>query len=214
MHKKQDDAICCPVETTLAYMGDKWNLLIVHHLLTGTKRFGELKESLGINPKTLTKHLRIMEENGIVYRTAYLEIPPRVEYTLTDLGYSLQPILDAIASTYSPIEIALAYMGNRWNLLIVHHLLTGAKRFGELKESLDVNPKTLTNHLRIMEQNGIVHRTAYLETPPRVEYSLTDLGHSLQPIIGVVEQWGEEKARIIVNEYSFSTKTTHKLRDI
>jgi len=197
MYKGKDvETPACPVETSVTYIGDRLSVLIVRDLLTGTKRFGELQESLNANSKTLTKRLRIMEQNGIVHRKAYLEIPPRVEYTLTDLGYSLQMILDTIDSTYSHIETALAYMGNKWDVLIVHHLLTGTKRFGDLKKLLDVNPKTLTNHLRIMEQNGLVHRKAYHETPPRVEYSLTDLGYSLQPIIDVVEQWGEERGKI------------------
>ena len=87
----------CPVETALTLMGDRWKILIVRDLLTGTKRFGELRKSLtGISQKVLTQHLRIMEENGIVHREVFAEVPPRVEYTLTDLGLSLKPIHDAM----------------------------------------------------------------------------------------------------------------------
>lgn len=87
----------CLVETALAFMGDKWKILIVRDLLTGTKRFGELKKSLtGISQKVLTQHLRIMEGNGLVNRKVYAEVPPRVEYSLTELGYSLNPILEAM----------------------------------------------------------------------------------------------------------------------
>ena len=87
----------CPVETTLLLMGDKWKTLIVRDLLTGTKRFGELKKSLvGISQKVLTGHLRHMEENGLVNRKVYAEVPPRVEYSLTESGESLKPILDAM----------------------------------------------------------------------------------------------------------------------
>lgn len=87
----------CPVETALTLVGDKWKTLIVRDLLTGTKRFGELKKSLtGISQKVLTQHLRIMEENGLVNRKVYAEVPPRVEYSLTELGYSLKPIHDAM----------------------------------------------------------------------------------------------------------------------
>lgn len=87
----------CPVETTLTLCGDKWKLLIVRDLLTGTKRFGELKKSLtGISQKVLTQHLRIMEERGILNRKVYAEVPPRVEYSLTDLGRSLKLIHDAM----------------------------------------------------------------------------------------------------------------------
>lgn len=87
----------CPVETTLTLIGDKWKVLILRDLLSGTKRFGELKRSLsGVSQKVLTAQLRAMEEDGLVKRTVYAEVPPRVEYTLTDLGGSLRPILDAM----------------------------------------------------------------------------------------------------------------------
>lgn len=87
----------CPVETTLALIGDKWKVLILRDLLTGTKRFGELKKSIGnVSQKVLTAQLRAMEGNGLLTRTVYAEVPPRVEYTLTDLGESLKPILDAM----------------------------------------------------------------------------------------------------------------------
>ena len=76
---------------------DKWKVLILRDLLPGTKRFGELKKSIGhVSQKVLTAQLREMEENGLLTRTVYAEVPPRVEYTLTDLGYSLKPILDAL----------------------------------------------------------------------------------------------------------------------
>jgi DNA-binding HxlR family transcriptional regulator len=94
---KQYDLPACPVEITLILMGDKWKVLIVRELLTGTKRFGELKKALdGISQKVLTQHLRIMETHGLVRREAFAEIPPRVEYSLTDLGRSLKPIHDAM----------------------------------------------------------------------------------------------------------------------
>lgn len=87
----------CPVETTLTLIGDKWKVLILRDLLTGTKRFGELRKSVGgISQKVLTAQLRSMEDDGIVVRTVYPEVPPRVEYSLTDLGQSLKPILDAM----------------------------------------------------------------------------------------------------------------------
>ena len=87
----------CPVETTLTLIGDKLKVLILRDLLTGTKRFGELKKSIGnVSQKVLTAQLRAMEENGLLTRTVYAEVPPRVEYTLTDLGKSLKPILDAM----------------------------------------------------------------------------------------------------------------------
>lgn len=89
----------CPVETTLMLIGDKWKVLILRDLLPGKKRFGELKKSLGtVSQKVLTAQLRAMEENGLLMRTVYPEVPPRVEYALTELGKSLKPILDAMQS--------------------------------------------------------------------------------------------------------------------
>lgn len=87
----------CPVETTLTLIGDKWKVLILRDLLPGTKRFGELKKSIGsVSQKVLTAQLRNMEEMGLVTRKVYAEVPPRVEYSLTALGQSLKPILDAM----------------------------------------------------------------------------------------------------------------------
>lgn len=87
----------CPVETTLLLIGEKWKVLILRDLIDGTKRFGELKKSLGsISQKVLTQQLRAMEEDGLVIRKAYAEIPPRVEYSLTEMGLSLKPILDSM----------------------------------------------------------------------------------------------------------------------
>ena len=87
----------CPVETTLTLIGDKWKVLILRDLLPGTKRFGELKKSIGsVSQKVLTAQLRDMEENGLINRKVDAEVPPRVEYSLTDLGKSLEPILDAM----------------------------------------------------------------------------------------------------------------------
>jgi DNA-binding HxlR family transcriptional regulator len=87
----------CPVETALMMMGDRWKVLIVRELLTGTKLFGPLRKGLtGISQKVLTAHLRIMEENGLVNRKVYADVPPRVEYSLTELGKSLKPIHDAM----------------------------------------------------------------------------------------------------------------------
>lgn len=89
----------CPVETTLTLIGDKWKVLILRDLMPGTKRFGELKKSVGnVSQKVLTAQLRAMEKNGLVNRKVYAEVPPRVEYSLTELGKSLKPILDSLWS--------------------------------------------------------------------------------------------------------------------
>ena len=87
----------CPVETTLTLISSKWKVLIVRDLLGGTKRFGELQRSVGnVSQKVLTAQLREMEEDGLVDRKVYPEVPPRVEYSLTELGRSLEPVLSAM----------------------------------------------------------------------------------------------------------------------
>ena len=87
----------CPVETTLTLISDKWKVLILRDLMTGTKRFGELKKSIGhVSQKVLTTQLRQMEASGLLSRKVYAEVPPRVEYTLTELGCSLKPVMDAM----------------------------------------------------------------------------------------------------------------------
>lgn len=96
----------CPVETTLTLISDKWKVLILRDLLPGTKRLGELKKSIGsVSQKVLTAQLRQMEDSGLLLRTVYPEVPPRVEYTLTELGYSLKPVLDALQSWGGGVSI-------------------------------------------------------------------------------------------------------------
>lgn len=88
----------CPVATTVALIGSKWKLLIMRNLQMRTWRFNELKKDLeGISQKVLSDSLRSMEKDGIVVRTVYAEVPPRVEYSLSDLGKSMYPIIDAMA---------------------------------------------------------------------------------------------------------------------
>ena len=88
----------CPVETTLLIIGDKWKVLILRDLMAGTKRFGELKKSIGsVSQKVLTAQLRDMEAKGLLTRKVYAEVPPQVEYTLTETGRSLKPVLDAMS---------------------------------------------------------------------------------------------------------------------
>lgn len=87
----------CPAETAIAMLGSKWKLLILRELFKGMRRFGELARSVpGISQKMLTQQLRQMEEDGLVSRKIYPEVPPRVEYSLTEIGVSLKPVLDAM----------------------------------------------------------------------------------------------------------------------
>lgn len=93
----KEEMPACPVATTVALIGSKWKLLIIRNLLARPWRFNELKKNLeGISQKVLTDSLRSMEADGIITRTVYPEVPPRVEYALTELGKSLKPILDSM----------------------------------------------------------------------------------------------------------------------
>jgi DNA-binding HxlR family transcriptional regulator len=94
---RKDGLPACPVETTLSLIGDKWKVLILRDLMTGRKRFSELNRSIGsISQKVLTAQLRSMENDGLLGRRAYAEVPPRVEYSLTELGKSLAPVLESM----------------------------------------------------------------------------------------------------------------------
>ena len=91
------------------------------------------------------------------------------------------------------VELMLTLISDRWKVLIIRDLLTGVKRFGELKKSVSgISQKVLTAHLREMESDGLVSRVVYAQVPPRVEYSLTETGYSLQPVLSAMEKWGRE----------------------
>ncbi|MEP7055828.1 MAG: helix-turn-helix domain-containing protein [Actinomycetota bacterium] len=88
----------CPVARAMQILDGKWTVLVVRDLLQGTRRFSELRTSLqGVSPKTLTDRLRVLEAHGLVRRTVFAEVPPRVEYQLTDRGRGLEPVLDALS---------------------------------------------------------------------------------------------------------------------
>ena len=95
--KTKDELPACPVATTVSLIGSKWKILIMRNLLVRSWRFNELKKDLdGISQKVLTDSLRSMEDDGIVTRTVYAEVPPRVEYALSPLGEYMRPIMDAM----------------------------------------------------------------------------------------------------------------------
>lgn len=98
----------CPIARTAELLGDRWTLLIVRDLMSGSKRFGQLQESLGhVSPKTLSHRLKVLEQADILTRMAFSEIPPRVEYTLTEKGEALSGIIQAMAAfgeRYLPLD--------------------------------------------------------------------------------------------------------------
>lgn len=95
--KNDKKSVGCPVETTIAAIGGRWKVLVIHHLLEGKQRFGELTRLLGgISARTLTRQLRELEDCGIIDRHVHQQIPPKVEYSLTPLGRELEPVLYAM----------------------------------------------------------------------------------------------------------------------
>ena len=102
MDRPADLALCddgtCPVTRAVDVLDGKWTILVVRDLLGGTKRFSDLRRSLaGVSPKTLTDRLRALERHGLVNRRIYAEVPPRVEYSLTEAGKTLEPVLVALS---------------------------------------------------------------------------------------------------------------------
>jgi DNA-binding HxlR family transcriptional regulator len=105
--KNGHKSVSCPVETTIAAIGGRWKVLVIHHLLKGTRRFGELTRRLGgISARTLTRQLRELEASGVIDRHVEQVIPPKVEYSLTRLGRELEPVLQAMHEWGEKLERA------------------------------------------------------------------------------------------------------------
>ncbi|SES13106.1 transcriptional regulator, HxlR family [Gracilibacillus ureilyticus] len=198
-------------EWTLSLIEGKWKIAILCNLgIKGTKRFGELKRLIpNITQQMLTNQLRELEKNGIVHREVFRVAPPRVEYSLSEQGQSLIPILDMLKNwgkkyleasqlesqdLYYEKRMALSVIEGKWKLIILCHLeRKGTKRYGELKKLIpNITQKMLTNQLRELEYDGMVHREVYPEVPPKVEYSLTEQGQQLLPILHKLEDWGRD----------------------
>ena len=117
MEIKKPDLPTCPVETTLFFLSTKWSALVLRDLMDGPRRFNELQRSIGhISQKVLTSNLRQMEKHGLLTRTGYAEVPPRVEYELTELGASLKPVLDTLrwwGEIYSASASGTSLTGHR-----------------------------------------------------------------------------------------------------
>ncbi|MDE7271344.1 MAG: helix-turn-helix transcriptional regulator [Acetatifactor sp.] len=110
----KEEMQACPVATTVELIGSKWKLLIIRNLLVRPWRFNELKKDLtGISQKVLTDNLRSLESDGIITRTVYPEVPPRVEYALSELGETLKPILDSMAEWGQNYFTSLSYIDRK-----------------------------------------------------------------------------------------------------
>lgn len=120
-------------ETTIKMLGDRWKVQIIECLMDGTKRFGELKKELGdITQKVLTSNLRMLEENGILIRHVYAQIPPRVDYTLTGIGYNLKPVIDSMVAWAEEYRETLL---NNLNETIEQSKSSLENKFNHLKEN-------------------------------------------------------------------------------
>lgn len=120
-------------ETTIKMLGDRWKVQIIECLMDGTKRFGELRKELGdITQKVLTANLRMLEENGILIRHVYAQIPPRVDYTLTNIGYNLKPVIDSMVAWAEEYRETLL---SNINDTIEQSKSTLENKFNKLKEN-------------------------------------------------------------------------------
>ena len=182
-------------------VGGKWKFWIWYHLLSGPKRFGELQRLLPqASRQMLTIQLRELEQMGFMHRQIYLQKSPKVEYSLTELGWSLEPVIRQMHawSKWYGEQLGVAYdewlvsLGGRWKFWIWYHLFSGPKRFGELQQLLPrATRQTLFTQLRELEQMGILHRQASAQVPRKVEYSLTELGQKSEPMLRQMYVWGK-----------------------
>lgn len=118
-------------------------------------------------------------------------------------GYSLYS--DCPSFYGCPVEATLDVIGGKWKGIILYHLISGKKRFNEFRRLMpDITQRMLTLQLRELENDGIVHREIYKEIPPKVEYSLTDFGYTLKPIIMLMRDWGESYNQEIANRRNMS----------
>lgn len=217
------DTKFCEAMTTLDVIVGKWKPIILHHLIQkGTQRFSDFQKLIpDINKRMLSMKLDELEEQGLVERAVYAEVPPRVEYSITEYGRTLEPILQDMhdwgdshlvflaennISSYLPDPYtescralaAIDTIVGKWKPVILRYLLRqGTKRFGELQKLIpNVSKRMLTLHLRELEEMRVIGRTVYEVVPPKVEYFITDYGRTLEPILEKMHTWGEKHEQI------------------
>ena len=173
-------------------VGGKWKFWILYHLLSGTKRFGEVQRLLPeVSRQMLTIQLRELEQMGLLRRRIYVQMPPKVEYSLTELGWSLEPLLRQMETwgkwygeQIGPQYDWLVSLGGRWKFWIWYQLLGGPKRFSEVQRLLpQASRQMLTIQLRELEQMGVLHRQTSVQGSPKGEYDLTELGGLSETIL-------------------------------
>jgi DNA-binding HxlR family transcriptional regulator len=195
---RQKKTTMCPAG--MVGVGGKWKFWILYHLLSGTKRFGELQRLIPqASRQMLTIQLRELEQKGILHRQVYMQASPKVEYSLTELAWRLEPVFRQVYtwSRWYCEQAGLEFdwsiiFGGKWKFAVWYHLLSGTKRFSELQQLMpQATRQTLTVQLRELEQMGVLHRQAYVQVPPKVEYSLTELGRQSEPILRQMYAWGK-----------------------
>lgn len=145
----------CPVEVTMSLINDRWKVLILRELIDGTKRFGEIRKALGnVSTKVLTAALRSMEEDGLLTRQVYAEVPPKVEYTLTDTGYSLQTVLFAM------VEWGVEYKSKVEGQLPIrtkesHKLIITRAEQHDLQEIFNLQHLAYKNEAKLLNKSNI-----------------------------------------------------------
>jgi DNA-binding HxlR family transcriptional regulator len=186
---------------------------ITYHLLSGPKRFGELQRLLPqASRQMLTTQLRELEQVGMIHRQIYAVTPPKVEYRLSEVGKTSEPLLRQLSAWgqwYNEQQGGsadwLVSLGSKWKIEIWHHLLSGPKRFGTLQHLLpQVSRRMLTLELRELEQMEIVQRQASLQAFPKPEYALTPLGQSAEPVLHLLSAWGRWTCEQLGLEYDWS----------
>ncbi|HEU5349542.1 MAG TPA: winged helix-turn-helix transcriptional regulator [Ktedonobacterales bacterium] len=191
-------AVLCPLGGV--GVGGKWMLWIWYHLLGGTKRIGELQRLIPqASRQMLTQQLRELERIGVIRRKVYAQLPPKVEYSLTDVGRQSEPMLRQFfawgqwcsATIGLDFDDWLMILSGRWMIWIWYHLFSGPKRFSELRQLLpSANHQILTSRLRELERMGIIRRMASTQGAPKVEYTLTEVGRRSEPALQATYQWG------------------------
>ena len=195
----------------ISMIKDKWVDEILMCLHTGPKRFSELEKSLtGISKKVLSSKLHQLEQNRLIDRHIIPTSPIKTQYCLSDFSVSLKPVFKAIYFweekyraynkidniNLKPTSLTLRLLEKKWKIGIINCIRYDTKRISELQKDLHpVSKKMLIEHLKEMENDGLIIKNTYDEMPPRVEYELSPLGQELVPIIDMFKVWGENYQR-------------------
>lgn len=195
---RQKKTVLCPLGGV--GVGGKWKFWIWYQLLGGTKRFGQLQRLLPrASRQMLTIQLRELEQLGALHREVYAQQPPKVEYSLTDLGQTLEPALRQMYAwgRWCSAHIGMEYdewlvrLGGRWTFWIWYQLLGGPKRFSDFQRLLpQASRQMLTRHLRELEQMRVLYRRATAQGSTQSAYALTDLGKRSEPVLRQLYAWG------------------------